>query len=238
MSQTEPAVWYAIPSARPDGGTLRKWQEKGYKVAAFRDVRAEPLPWLNMVRHTLYEGYAKAVNLLCEDLLGCEALYGKIQIIVTGGDDVDPPDADPYEIQRGFVQHFPDLYGVMQPTGDRWMVDDQGRSASERVAYSPWMGREWVLRANGSRGPLWPEYYHFFVDEHLQCAATMQGVFWQRPNLCQYHHWWGREGGKRPLHLVKTEAGERWREGKALFEAHQAHGFIESLPLPAATVSV
>lgn len=230
-----PPVWYAIPSARPDGGTLKLWKERGYRVAVQRDPvsgagegsvgRVVEGQGIEFYRE--YNGYADAVNFLCKEILLDSP---ETKIIVTGGDDIEPPAPAPLLIQETFVGHFgPDLYGVMQPTGDRWMVDEAGRSCSERVAYSPWMGRGWCQRANLGTGPLWHEYTHFYVDEELQEVALRQDAFWQRPDLSQYHHHWIREGepnqGKRPPHLVGKDSQEKWRKAKALFTTRKAAGY-------------
>ncbi|MCP4899780.1 MAG: hypothetical protein GY906_22670 [bacterium] len=218
-------VWYAIPSARAFGGTVREWQKAGYRTAVLRDV-FEAIHCDFLVCQP-YPGYAKAVNILVDGIL---ATYPDTEWIVTGGDDISPdPSQSPESIAAECSEHFPDLYGVMQPIGDKWMLDAEGKSCSERVAYSPWMGRAWCLEAHQGRGPLHPDYYHNFVDECLQCAAIQQGVFWQRPDLNQYHDHWLRKGDGSPLpdHLVEKNTPARWEEGKALFEKHRAEGFLD-----------
>jgi hypothetical protein len=149
--------------------------------------------------------------------------FPETQIIITGGDDIEPPDADPSEIQRQFVAHFPALYGVMQPTGDRWMEDDRGKSYSERIAYSPWMGRAWIQEVNQGTGPIWHEYFHFFEDEEMWHVARNQGVYWERPDLSQKHNHWTREGKPRPGYL--QGARDDWDKAKALFNRRKATGF-------------
>ena len=217
------SVWYAIPSARPDGGTVGLWMECGYKVA----IQVDPgtvTPKVDYLVTTPYQGYAHAVNRLCKDITHFDP---SADWIVTGGDDISPdPNRIPEDIARECVKHFGGTYGVMQPTGDRWMIDKSGRSCSERVAYSPWMGRAWVLEANEGIGPIWYEYFHFYEDEELQCVAEMQGVFWQRPDLVQYHDHWIRGGKhKRPQHLIRKDSAENWATAKALFESRKAAGF-------------
>jgi len=222
---TESSVWYAIPSARPDGGTLKLWHQRGYKLAVQRDSGASTLP---LAEDTLqffrdYKGYAESVNHLCSQIL---KYHPKTKVIVTGGDDVLPdPNHSPETIQQLFTMHFPDLYGILQPTADHWMVDGSGRSASERVAYSPWMGRTWCLEANQGHGPLWPEYFHHFVDEDLQESAFKQGMFAQDKRITQYHHHWQRKGGSRPPHLRTIDRPENWKAAKALFESRKEAGF-------------
>jgi len=217
-----PKVWYAIPSARPKGGTLPLWRERGYKIACQVDFGADPVEVADICWQEEYEGYAKTVNALAQHIL---KVYPETMIVVTGGDDIEPPDADPLEVQREFAEEFEDLYGIMQPTGDYWMVEN-GLSCSERVAYSPWMGRAWIMEANEGHGPLWEGYPHFFVDEELQRVALKQDVFWQRKELTQKHNHWQREpGGKRPAHLLNKDRPELWNEAKLLFESRVRAGF-------------
>ena len=234
-------VWYCIPSARHDGGTLRNWRKMGYKVAVQRAPNAPILPAdaFDMVISRPYESYTKAVNLLCRTVC---VEWPDTLICVTGGDDIYPdPTHSPFDIQKDFIAMirkaklkagqeidadlFYGMYGVMQPTGDRWASDD---TRSDRIAYSPWLGRDWILKANQGQGPLHPDYFHFYEDEHLQNAAIKQGVFWQRPDLTQYHDHWTRNGSKRPDFLI--EADNQANKDKQLFERHKANGFAESFP--------
>lgn len=186
--------------------------------------------------------------------------------VVCAGDDTEPDaskSAD--ELGRQFTEHFQGTFGVVQFTGDRWgdhqnththtahrdgsgrcnqcghMKDHYRHSVGayiDRVAGSPWMGREFCLRANQGRGPLWPEYFHMGCDEELQAVATRLGVFWQRPDLIHLHKHWGRgEGGKMvdantmPGFLKRANSLEEWQKYKALFAQREAAGFPGSEPL-------
>ncbi len=163
--------------------------------------------------------------------------------IVTGGDDVEPdPDHLPEQIATQCWNHFyiPDdstisglsgvgTYGVMQPTGDPW-EDSMGR-VIERIAGSPWMGREFCLRANRGKGPLWPEYTHCFVDEELQCVAQKLGIFWQRPDLVQIHNNWQRDARGMPEFLREANSEEHWRKYSTLFKSRKEAGFPGHDPL-------
>lgn len=154
-------------------------------------------------------------------------------------------------------------FGVMQPTGDRWGHDrnthtpqltKDGRCSQcghpkdhyrhmmgayiDRVAGSPWMGREFCLRANQGKGPLWPGYYHMGCDEELQAVATRLGVFWQRPDLIHLHQHWGRGVGdamgltaNMPDFLKRANSREEWAKYKQLFLEREAAGFPGSEPL-------
>ena len=217
-----PNVWFAIPSARPPEeamNCLSAWQGMGYKVAVQRDEGAKLLQ-VDMCIREPYEGYAKAVNRLAEILLSDDDW----EWLVTGGDDVWPDsDHSPEEIAASCTEHFDGTFGVMQPTGDRYMTDRHGRCAAERVCISPWMGREFCERSYGGGGPLWHEYTHEFVDQELHEVAKRFGVLWHRSDLSQHHAWWGREGKEQPEHLKHLSS--KWDVTKALFERREAAGF-------------
>lgn len=159
--------------------------------------------------------------------------------------------------------HTGATFGVMQATGDRWGHDrnthtpqltKDGRCSQcghpkdhyrhmmgayiDRVAGSPWMGREFCLRANHGKGPLWPGYYHMGCDEELQAVATRLGVFWQRPDLIHLHQHWGRGVGdamgltaNMPDFLKRANSREEWAKYKELFLEREAAGFPGSEPL-------
>lgn len=121
-------------------------------------------------------------------------------------------------------------FGVMQPTGDPWS-DSMGRII-ERIAGSPWLGREWCRRANGGRGPLWPEFRHMFVDEFLQAQAQHLGVFVQRPDLIHFHDHAQRDQiSEAPAHMAQWNSQEHWRESKAIFDRLKAGNFEECKPI-------
>lgn len=137
-------------------------------------------------------------------------------------------DAPAVKLSREQVATF----GVMQPTGDRW-GDKQGAYA-DRVCGSPWIGREFALRINQGRGPLWPEYFHMYEDEELFEVASKCGVLWQRPDLIHLHRHWARERGKSedmPEFLKRANSQEEWRKAKTLFDQRKAAGFPGSEPL-------
>lgn len=123
-------VWYAIPSARPDGGTIPQWVDMGYKIAVYldkcppigtvcrgertvssgpcsvtiRDFRSIPYDHLNYPLDGKYPGYAKAVNNLVREILMTDP---QAEWIVTGGDDVSPdPNHTPEEIARQCSWYF------------------------------------------------------------------------------------------------------------------------------------
>lgn len=137
------SVWFAIPSARPDGGTIPLWRERGYKIALWLDrfngIATDP--YYDRAHAGPYPGYAAAVNHLVGWILSHDP---QAEWIVTGGDDVSPdPNHTPEEIAKQCSLYFAydhgmtrgnDQYdtllvdnpvaaatfGVMQPTGDRW----------------------------------------------------------------------------------------------------------------------
>jgi len=254
------SVWYCIPAKRPLAeSTLPMWKAAGYRVAVCVDEAESTIvcgsrsPGSAYVDYDLiesimpYPGYACAVNALVRYVLAEDP---DCEWCCTGGDDVLPdPNHTPEEIARECSEHFGTVndvpnferstFGVMQPTGDRYGDDERhlgefGSAYIDRVCGSPWMGREWCLRINQGRGPLWPEYYHMGEDEELQAIATRAGVLWQRPDLTHYHRHWARarrDAADMPEFLRRANDPEEWRRYKELFAARQAAGFPGSEPL-------
>jgi hypothetical protein len=232
------SVWFCIPSKKPAPEAQRvidMWRGRGYKVAIWRDLGDDPVE-CDYLMIGQYPGYAKAVNSLAHDVLrfdsGCDW-------IVTGGDDTEPEQlVAPDEIARQCTAHFKGTYGVMQPTGDRWgeSPNDPNRTMRgayiDRVAGSPWLGREWCQLAHHGQGPLHPDFFHMFVDEALQGAAQAQGCFLQRPDLTHYHRHWARTHGQReiPWYLRTVNGNSHWNQAKAIFERVKRGGFAECLP--------
>lgn len=225
------SVWFTIPSARPPAeanAALARWRARGYKLAIFRDVGAEPVH-ADLMIFGEYKGYAAAVNQLCRAVMDADPAAS---FMVTGGDDVHCiSDFAPEVIAAQCEARFGGTLGVMEPTGDRWMVDRNGKCAAERVCIAPWMGREWCRRGYGGKGPLWEGYEHFYCDEEHARVAEKLGILWQRPDLTQYHEHWSRNGGERPAFLEKARLG--WDAAKELFESRQAAGFPGHELLPA-----
>jgi hypothetical protein len=247
------SVWFVIPSKRPlpeAEACLNAWSERGYRVAVAREF-ADGL--LNM-RHvhvfvSSYCGWARSVNLLVNVVL---ARHPDVEWLVTGGDDYYPdPNHTADEIARECSDHFRNVniertgetievhptFGVMQPTGDRWMDRGDGQGAViDRVAGSPWMGREFCRRMYHGSGPLYNGYFHNFADEELQNVAQKLGVFWQRRDLMQEHRHWARPRGDwrdapEWARKINDPALSDWEKSKALFAARKAAGFPGHDPL-------
>lgn len=157
-------------------------------------------------------------------------------------------------------------FGVMQPTGDRWgegpcptckatggvpggvdewptvkcpSCDGTKRSATiDRIAGSPWMGREFCRRMYHGSGPMYNGYHHNFADEELQNVAQKLGVFWQRRDLIQEHRHWARPRGDwrdapEWAKKINDPKFSDWDKSKALFAARKAAGFPGHEPLEA-----
>lgn len=258
------SVWLCIPSKRPPeeaNKVLRLWRERGYKIALWVDDpyiaegQAYAVHFDGMSEYVAdvlilaqsYPGYSQATNETVRYVL--RKHDPDCQWVVLGGDDVEP-DANhgAEEIAQQCSEHFMSLYrlefvshedyaklntfGVMQPIGDRW-GDRQGPYI-ERVCGSPWIGREFALRINQGRGPLWPEYTHMFEDEELQAVAEKYGALWQRRDLTHYHRHWARQRADvrdRPAWLEEVSGPEHWKKYSALFRERKAAGFPGSQPL-------
>jgi hypothetical protein len=256
------SVWVLFPSARPVeqvAARLAKWRQNGYNTA----VLCSTLPPHNVLGADLYAGevetfggypgYAIAQNWLIRWAMDTDK---RADWFVCAADDIDPEPARTAEgIARECNGHFSiqefveppcdqslvtkaQTFGVMQPTGDRW-GDAQG-SYVERVAGSPWIGREFARRAYMGQGPYWPAYTHMGVDEELQAVAQMYGVFWQRPDLSHYHDHWGRPRpgetmglrSRMPAFLEKANTAEEWNRYKQIFATRKAARFPGSELLP------
>jgi len=213
---------YAIPTANPPlaDACLARWQGMGYATAVLVDGHdhcAFEFQHADMIIHSPdYRGWPHATNTLCR--------VTSTEIVVVGGDDIWPDEtmrAD--DIAAQFVEHFGGTFGVMQPTGDRFMPNGDGVPASERVAYSPWFGREFIERAYGGIGPVCESYYHFFSDEEIQAYAMTLDIFWQRPDVIQHHDHWTRTGRRRPDYMHKAQA--HWKDDKATFAQRQVVRF-------------
>ena len=107
----------------------------------------------------------------------------------------------------------------MQPTGDRY-----GEGYIDTAAASPWIGREFAVRAYGGHGPFRDEYHHFYADTELQQVALKLRCFWQRPDITQEHKHWSRFGNNKP-EFADDLYSLYWDRDEALYKARQAAGF-------------
>lgn len=223
------SVWFAIPSKRPIAEcepVLALWRQQGYRIALWRDVEAEHPP-CDLLLIGTYTGYSMSVNELVRAVLARDP---EASWIVTGGDDTQPDlSHTAEEIATQCTDHFGGTFGVMQPTGDRW-----ANGSIDRIAGSPWMGRDFCERANQGQGPMWPEYFHMFNDEELQLVALRLGVFWQRPDLIHLHEHWMRKGqgnAAMPEFLTRANSPANWQAMSQIFAYRKANGFPGHEPL-------
>lgn len=240
------SVWMICPSARPevDARTcVGAWHAQGYRVAMLRNGRHACPVGADYEVFGEYPGYAQSCNRLIRDVF---AMDSDAMFCVCAGDDTFPDKtkrAD--EIARECADHFQGTFGVMQPTGDRWGEnpnhhDPRMRSAYiDRVAGSPWIGREYVRRVYNGDGPYWHEYVHQFVDEEAREVAVRLGVYWERRELTHDHRHWGLPApGQRmgmhsnmPAFLAEANSDAHWKKFRELFERRKAEGFTDALTL-------
>ena len=228
------SVWFTIPSIRPLDQlepVLEAWKKQGYHIALLRQGPATKLADLSIPTDR-YLGWARSTNILAGEVLGMDS---DCNFCVAGGDDYLP---DSYhsagEIEKQCIEHFGGTFGVMQPTGDNWS-DSMGRII-ERIAGSPWLGREWCLRAYEGAGPMPAYYHHNYADSELQDVALQQGVFWQRPDLCQYHNHWARKAGwdfSKAPDFARYINSQEYTEAQVIYFRRKATGFPGSAPLGA-----
>ncbi len=220
------SVWYAIPSIRPNGGTIPLWKAKGYRIAVVR--QGEPIGADIEIPTDHYLGWAKSINVLCKRILA-EPQDGNW--IVSGGDDTEPSDIEPNEISAECTIHFGGSFGVMQPTGDKKLWPG---SAIDKFAGSPWMGREFCRRINGGNGPMREEFHHMHGDEALQCIAEKHGVFWQRPDLTHSHQHYLRPGPSFtgiPDFMKEPNSPQHWAKSSRIFNELKAANWPGSDPI-------
>jgi len=223
------SVWMVMPTAAPIEQAqrcARAWVDAGYRLAIATDkATRRVLPAELVVQHHRYPGYAASVNDLVGQVLACDA---KCRVIVAAADDVWPdPGLRAAEIEAQFCEHFGGTMGVMQPSGHADWCEH-----ADRLAWSPWLGRKFCLRANGGCGPLWPEYHHLYVDRELRLMAERLGIFWDRPDLTQCHDTWRKRVPRppRPAHL--EHVAEHTEADALLFAKREATGFPGSELMP------
>ncbi len=243
------SVWFAIPSIRPNGGTIQIWRDHGYKVAVLR--QGDPIDCEIQIPTGEYLGWAPSVNILARRIIKHDP---SAEWIVTGGDDYEPDmEHSPEEIAAECYNWFAkdaftpcSTFGVMQPTGDRWGDTPAARAQYgenrgayiDRIAGSPWMGREWCKRAYQGNGPMFGGYKHMYADEELKEVAEKLGVYWARRDIGQLHKHWGRKPGDEfaqmsdcPDFLLPVNTPQHWHESQKLFTERKMAGWPGSEPL-------
>jgi hypothetical protein len=215
-------IWYAIPSANPPRAEacLAKWKAQGYLTAVLLDEGSPPVAGTDL---TVYVGSYRGYYVSARQL--CDAIGSSAEIVVTGGDDMDPdPRHTAEEIGREFVGRFPDGFGVMQPIGD----DLDG---TDRICGSPWFGRGWIDRSYGGKGPFCQEYTQFYGDEELLQVTRKLGVLWQQKALVQRHDHWIRPGGPEKTDYQRRNESRWWAVDAAVHGRRQAAGWPGHEPL-------
>lgn len=192
-----------------------------------------------------YRGYARSVNALIAFVLQTDA---DAEWFIAAGDDTEPDlnhtadeiafqCADHFAMNKGSGSYR--TFGVCQPTGDRYGEDEihlgsRGSAYIDRVCGSAWIGREFARRMYGGNGPLWPGYFHNYVDEELMEIALKMGVLWQRRDLTQKHNHWARTAKSRadmPKFLERANDPAEWKKAKQLFEDRKRAGFPGHKPI-------
>ena len=240
------SVWATFPAARPEAeSTVPLWTARGYRVALWRDPGAPPIN-ADLIITGPYPGHSVSNNRLIKLVLDADSTCNWC---VSAGDDVEPdPTHTPAEIAAQCEAHFDEgvygarssgrcTFGVMQPTGDRWLEDHYRAQFPDepahidRICGSPWIGREFARRAFHGNGPWWPEFVHMYNDEHLQAVTKKLGILWQRRDLIHLHNHWTRKSGNpadMPAFLAYANSSENWHAMKAIFERLKAGGFAEA----------
>jgi hypothetical protein len=212
-------VWYCIPTAniKQCSETFIKWKNMGYKTCALTDGKTNKPDNCDFHIHmNEYRGYPWAIKQIIDQL--------DVSLYVVGGDDIFPDNRiRAEEIGKQFFEHFPNGYGVMQPTGDPYGKDKNGVPAAARICGSPWFGRKFALEINGETGPFWHEYFHYYCDEEMHEVAKAKGILWQRPDLTQYHNHWHRTKTNTPQYMEK--AVNIYKKEEEIFKRRKQHNF-------------
>ena len=229
-------VWATFPSARTESeSTVPLWRKMGYRVALWRDPGAPPIK-ADLIITGEYPGHSVSNNRLIKLVLDADSTCNWC---VSAGDDVEPDACHPpAEIAAQCEEHFAGTFGVMQPTGDRWLEAHYRAQFPDepahidRICGSPWLGREFCRRAYHGTGPWWPEFVHMYNDEHMQAVCKKLGILWQRRDLIHLHKHWARPEGitsaDMPKFLERANSPENWNAMKAIFERLKAGGFAEA----------
>ena len=233
------SCWLTIPSCRPGGGTIPEWAVKGYKIAVIR--QNEPIQADIQILTDRYLGWARSINILVATVLAVDPLA---EYCIGGGDDTLPdPRHAPEEIAHQLTAHFGGTFGICQFTGDRWTDTAESRAqfgedrgaVIDRIAGSPWIGREYCERAYGGNGPLFAGHHHCWADEEAQLVAEHLGVFWQRRDLTHLHQHWLRDNNNLTGRTDEPQswaiASKDYMQGRALFEERKRLNFPGSDPL-------
>jgi hypothetical protein len=176
-------IYVIFPSPNTDATneTLARWHAQGYRSAVLIDNGQEPPRADVVVQPDTYPGYVASVNQLAHMCIAEGA-----DIVIASGDDADPdPNHSAEEIGRRFVEAFPDYFGVMQPTGDKFgaLADD----AVTRAAVTPWIGKAFAQRAYQGNGPYFSGYRHFYADAEIMEVAQLLGCWRECPEFMQFH---------------------------------------------------
>ena len=258
------AVWLCIPSARVDGGTIQQWRAKGYRAAIWRDPGAPSIDAeilveksypgygaaCNDLARMAFAADPDCLFIVCAgddtepavshpDLIAfeCGRHFGKQQERYRV--ELTMHSSSTHNPSTGFIEHTPtqviegrfpwSTFGVMQPTGDRF-----AGGSIDRIAGSPWIGKEFCLRTYNGSGPYNSAYRHMFVDEELFNVAHKLKCYWPRPELIHLHHHFMRESPALesnavrkpvPKHLFEANSQRHWDVAKGIFLEQKAKGF-------------
>jgi len=197
-------VWVVIPSAVPqrfvDG--FKAWHSLGYKVAVHvqQPDTLETVkrlgPCIDRIFYYSWEGLYKSYNKMIQVLIGDN------NVIVQASDDIYPDlNHTAKQLEGMFIERFPNLYGIMQPQGDKF--------GNSMAAVSPWIGRNWIINEYGGAGPFYSKYNHYFGDEELFRLAKKKGVLYTPKKVTQYHDHWTRNKQSIPPHLDDCQSKKR-----------------------------
>jgi len=224
-------VWVAFPSCNAERAAVccAAWIDAGYHTCVTVDDQATAdmvsnkmgdHGWPHVLRIVSpYPGYWRSQNEMARLLVEKH----DAEVVICGADDIYPDErANARELHAEFVAEFPDLFGIMQPTGDAAAMP-----GTDKICGSPWIGRAVVERLYHGAGPYWPDYMQFYGDEELHDVADMLGILRQRSDVTQKHLHWARRDGQRTARLRYQEDNSTrwWKQDQGVFMRRKSEGF-------------
>ncbi len=213
---------FIIPTANPPQCTacFAAWRAQGWDCFALVNKPAEIPNATGIFRVETYAGWGESINSMALDLAD------RYDWLATGGDDCFPPDVPAEKIGWELWNHFGGTMGVCQATGDRWAWDKNGTTSP--ICYAPFIGSEFAKRWNSGRGPIWPDYWHFFGDNELYETSRKAGLLLERPDWTVEHRHPAKTGVPKQPYNFPHEP--RWAADCDLYERRKVAGFPGACP--------
>jgi len=155
-----------------------------------------------------YEGYYRAMNWACQSLVEHE----RADIVVCISDRMRPPqNKRSEEVGQQFASRFRNGQGIMVPL--------QGAESGDLKPCGPWIGKRFIQKYYGGKGPYYERYFQFYGNRELFTVANRDGLLWLRDDLDQEVI-----GGETDFYR-KANREEYWTRDQGVFVERQEMGF-------------